>query len=39
MDPKKRYDRLYEKAMKPLPNYQDVIRKAYIEALKQAKRP
>lgn len=32
-----RYTWLLEQVKKPLPNYQDVIRAAYIEALKQVK--
>ncbi len=34
MSPKERYEELRKEAFKPLPNYQEVIRKAYIDALK-----
>ena len=34
MSPKERYDKLHEQAMRPLPNYQQVIRQEFIRALR-----
>lgn len=37
MNAQERFDELWDEAFKPLPNYQDVIRKEWLKALKQAK--
>jgi len=37
MTSQERYTWLLEQIKKPLPNYQDVIRKEWLKALKQAK--
>jgi len=35
MTPKERYEWLWDEAKKPLPNYQEVIRREWIRALKE----
>jgi len=37
MTAQERYEWLWEQVEKPLPNYQQVIRRAYIEALEHVK--
>ncbi|MBA7495234.1 hypothetical protein ES702_05814 [subsurface metagenome] len=37
MTPKERYDKLWEEAHKPLPNYKDVIRQTWLEAFRDVK--